>query len=45
VYPRAECTIGPVPRKPYQEFAAFIKAETAKWAKVVKDAGIPRRDL
>ena len=23
-----------------EEFAAFIKAETAKWAKVVKDAGI-----
>jgi tripartite-type tricarboxylate transporter receptor subunit TctC len=26
-----------------QEFAALIKAETAKWAKVVKEAGIPRQ--
>jgi len=25
-----------------QEFASFIKSETAKWAKVVKDAGIPK---
>ena len=24
-----------------EEFAAFIRSETAKWAKVVKDAGIP----
>jgi tripartite-type tricarboxylate transporter receptor subunit TctC len=24
-----------------EQFAAFIKAETVKWAKVVKDAGIP----
>jgi tripartite-type tricarboxylate transporter receptor subunit TctC len=23
-----------------EEFAAFLRAETAKWAKVVKDAGI-----
>ena len=25
-----------------EQFAAFIKSETAKWAKVVKDAGIPQ---
>jgi tripartite-type tricarboxylate transporter receptor subunit TctC len=24
-----------------QEFAAFVKAETVKWAKVVRDANIP----
>ena len=23
-----------------EEFAAFVKAETAKWAKVVKDTGV-----
>ena len=26
-----------------EAFAAFIKAETARWAKVVNDAGIPAR--
>jgi tripartite-type tricarboxylate transporter receptor subunit TctC len=24
-----------------EEFAGYIRSETAKWAKVVKDAGIP----
>jgi tripartite-type tricarboxylate transporter receptor subunit TctC len=24
-----------------EEFAAFVKAETAKWAKVVREANIP----
>jgi tripartite-type tricarboxylate transporter receptor subunit TctC len=24
-----------------EQFSAFIKSETAKWAKIVKDAGIP----
>lgn len=40
----ADNSIEAAPTTP-QEFAAFIKAETAKWAKVVKDAGIARRDL
>ena len=29
---------------PPDEFAAIIKAETAKWAKVIKDAGIKASD-
>lgn len=40
----ADSSIEAAPTTP-EEFLAFIKAETAKWAKVVKDAGIPRRDL
>ncbi len=26
-----------------EEFAAFLRAETTRWAQVVKDAGIPRQ--
>jgi len=40
----ADVSIEAAPTTP-EEFLAFIKAETAKWAKVVKDAGIPRREL
>ena len=28
---------------PPERFAAYIKSETAKWAKVVKAAGIPQQ--
>lgn len=35
----AEDGAEPVANSP-EEFAAFIRAETGKWAKVVKDAGI-----
>ncbi len=38
----AENTIEASPTTP-EEFAAFIRAETEKWAKVVKDAGIPKQ--
>jgi tripartite-type tricarboxylate transporter receptor subunit TctC len=38
----AESTIDTSPTTP-EEFAAFIRAETQKWAKVVKDAGIPKQ--
>jgi tripartite-type tricarboxylate transporter receptor subunit TctC len=36
----AEMGIEPAPMS-VQEFDAFIRAETAKWAKAVKDAGVP----
>jgi tripartite-type tricarboxylate transporter receptor subunit TctC len=26
-----------------EEFAQFIRAETARWARVIKDAGIPQQ--
>lgn len=38
----AESTIDTSPTTP-EEFAAFIRAETQKWARVVKDAGIPKQ--
>ena len=38
----AESTIEAEPGTP-EQFAAFIAAETAKWAKVVKDAAIPKQ--
>ena len=38
----AESTIEASPTT-QEEFAAFIGAETEKWAKVVKDAGIPKQ--
>ena len=38
----AESTIEAEPGTP-EQFAAFIASETAKWAKVVKDAGIPKQ--
>jgi tripartite-type tricarboxylate transporter receptor subunit TctC len=34
--------VDPAPSTP-AEFAAFIRAETGKWAKVVKDAGVPQQ--
>ncbi len=38
----AESTIDASPTTP-EEFVAFIRAETEKWAKVVKDAGIQKQ--
>jgi tripartite-type tricarboxylate transporter receptor subunit TctC len=38
----AESTIEAEPGTP-EQFAAFIASETAKWAKVVKDAAIPKQ--
>ena len=38
----AESTIDASPTTP-EEFAAFIRAETEKWARVVKDAGIQKQ--
>jgi tripartite-type tricarboxylate transporter receptor subunit TctC len=38
----AENTIEATPTSP-EEFAAFIRAETDKWAKVVKDANLPKQ--
>jgi tripartite-type tricarboxylate transporter receptor subunit TctC len=38
----AENSIEVSPTTP-EEFAAFIKAETERWANVVKDAGIPKQ--
>jgi tripartite-type tricarboxylate transporter receptor subunit TctC len=38
----AEQGVDPAPSTP-EQFAAFIRAETEKWAKVVKDAGVPRQ--
>ncbi len=38
----AESTIEASPTTP-EEFAAFIRAETEKWTKVVKDAGLPKQ--
>jgi len=38
----AENTIEATPTSP-EEFAAFIRAETEKWAKVVKDANLPKQ--
>jgi tripartite-type tricarboxylate transporter receptor subunit TctC len=38
----AENTIDVSPTTP-DEFAAFIKAETERWVRVVKDAGIPKQ--
>ena len=38
----AESTIDATPTTP-EEFADFIAAETVKWARVVKDAGIPKQ--
>jgi tripartite-type tricarboxylate transporter receptor subunit TctC len=38
----AENTIEAEPGTP-EQFAAFIASETAKWAKVVKDASIPKQ--
>jgi tripartite-type tricarboxylate transporter receptor subunit TctC len=32
--------VDPKPSTP-EEFAAFIRSETEKWAKVVKEAGVP----
>ena len=34
--------VDPAPSTP-EEFAAFIRAETDKWAKVVKEAGVPQQ--
>ena len=34
--------VDPAPSTPDQ-FAAFIRTETEKWAKVVKDAGVPQQ--
>jgi tripartite-type tricarboxylate transporter receptor subunit TctC len=34
--------VDPAPSTPDQ-FAVFIRAETEKWAKVVKDAGVPKQ--
>jgi tripartite-type tricarboxylate transporter receptor subunit TctC len=34
--------VDPAPSTP-EEFAAFIRAETGKWAKVVKEAGVPKQ--
>ena len=34
--------VDPAPSTP-EEFAAFIRAETGKWAKVVKEAGVPQQ--
>jgi tripartite-type tricarboxylate transporter receptor subunit TctC len=34
--------VDPAPSSP-AEFAAFIRAETEKWAKVVKNAGVPQQ--
>ncbi len=34
--------IDPTPSTP-EEFAAFIRSETDKWAKVVKEAGVPQQ--
>lgn len=34
--------IDPTPSTP-EQFAAFIRAETEKWARVVKDAGVPQQ--
>jgi tripartite-type tricarboxylate transporter receptor subunit TctC len=34
--------VDPAPSTP-EEFAAFIRVETDKWAKVVKEAGVPKQ--
>jgi tripartite-type tricarboxylate transporter receptor subunit TctC len=34
--------VDPAPSTP-EQFAAFIRSETEKWAKVVKDAGVPQQ--
>jgi tripartite-type tricarboxylate transporter receptor subunit TctC len=34
--------VDPAPSTPDQ-FAAFIRSETEKWSKVVKDAGVPQQ--
>jgi tripartite-type tricarboxylate transporter receptor subunit TctC len=34
--------VDPAPSTP-EQFAAFIRAETEKWAKVVKEAGVPQQ--
>ena len=38
----AEASIDASPTTP-EEFAAFIRAETERWAKVLKDANIPKQ--
>jgi tripartite-type tricarboxylate transporter receptor subunit TctC len=38
----ADNTIEASPTSP-EEFAAFIRAETDKWIKVVKDANLPKQ--
>ena len=38
----AEATIDAAPMTP-DEFLAFIRAETAKWERVARDAGIPKQ--
>jgi tripartite-type tricarboxylate transporter receptor subunit TctC len=37
---RADLVVEAAPQS-RDEFAAFIRAETTRWAQVVKDAGIP----
>jgi tripartite-type tricarboxylate transporter receptor subunit TctC len=37
-----DIVVEPAPTSP-QEFAQFIRSEIARWAKVVKDTGIPQQ--